>query len=97
MLPPRKVRFQAKKMEKENYEFRTYLKCHADEEELDRQFLNLHNELFRDYDCNRCRNCCKMYYGQIPMNELQNVANHLELTTEELKLKYLDDESGLGN
>lgn len=30
MLAPRKVKFEAKKREKENLEFRTFLKCNAD-------------------------------------------------------------------
>lgn len=35
MIAPRKVKFEAKKKEKENLEFRIFLKCHADEKELD--------------------------------------------------------------
>ena len=42
MLPPRKVKFEAKKRERENLEFRTFLKCNADEKELDEQFAALH-------------------------------------------------------
>lgn len=39
MLKSRKVKFRASKKEKENIEFRTFLKIHADEHELDQQFL----------------------------------------------------------
>lgn len=53
MLAPRKVKFEAQKRERENLEFRTFLKCNADEKELDEQFVRLHNELFEDYDCSR--------------------------------------------
>ena len=45
MLPARKIHFEAKKKEKENLRFRSFLKCNADEEELDQQFLQLHKEL----------------------------------------------------
>lgn len=45
MIPPRKVKFMAKKKENENIRFRSYLKIHADEKELDEQFLKLHNEV----------------------------------------------------
>ena len=65
MIVPRKVKFEAKKKENENLEFRTFLKCHADETELDKQFKRLHDELFSNYDCSRCRNCCKMYRGSL--------------------------------
>ena len=53
MIAPRKVRFEAKKKENENLEFRIFLKGHADEKELDKQFKRLHDELFSTYDCSR--------------------------------------------
>lgn len=46
MITPRKVKFEAKKKGNENIEFRTFLKCNADEKELDEQFKKLHEELF---------------------------------------------------
>ena len=59
MIAPRKVKFEAKKKENENIEFRTFLKCNADEKELDEQFKKLHEELFTIYDRNNFRswNC----------------------------------------
>lgn len=96
MLAPRKVQFEAKKKEKENLEFRTYLKCHANEEELDQQFLRLHNELFKDFDCSRCRNCCKMYHGQIPKEDIERDAKHLGVTIEEFMMNFLGGEEKEG-
>lgn len=84
MIAPRKVKFEAKKKENENIEFRTFLKCNADEKELDEQFKKLHEELFANYDCSRCRNCCKMYCGSIPEEDLEKDAEYLEITEEEL-------------
>ena len=89
MIAPRKVRFEAKKKENENLEFRTFLKCHADETELDKQFKRLHDELFSNYDCSRCRNCCKMYYGSIPSEDLERDAEFLNLTKEQFVERYL--------
>ena len=43
MIAPRKVRFEANKKENENLEFRTFLKCHADEKELNKQFKRFHD------------------------------------------------------
>ena len=37
--------------EDENYRFRRFLKNHADEEELDKQFKRLHEKYFKLYDC----------------------------------------------
>ena len=97
MLPPRKVQFEAKKRENENLRFRTFLKCNADEEKLDRQFKELHDELFAMYDCNRCRNCCKMYHGSIPEQDLQQDAHYLGMNVEEFCNKYLEKELRDGN
>ena len=96
MIAPRKVQFEAKKKEAENMRFRTYLKCHADEEELDQQFFRLHQELFENYDCNRCRNCCKVYHGQIPKEDIEQDAEYLGVTKEEFMTNFLNVVEGEG-
>ena len=83
MIHPDKVKEAAKKKAEENYKFRSYLKGHADEEELDRQFLRLHEELFTGYDCSKCRNCCKMYKGSIPEEDVERDAEYLGITPEQ--------------
>lgn len=40
MIAPRKIRFEAGKRRNENFAFRTYLKCNAEEDKLDEQFQN---------------------------------------------------------
>lgn len=40
MIHPDKVGMEAKKKEDENFKFRSFLKGHADEEELDEQFID---------------------------------------------------------
>lgn len=61
MINPEGVYKVAKKKERENLRFRSFLKNHADDEELDRQFLALHNELFERYDGSQYANCCRAY------------------------------------
>ena len=97
MIAPRKVRFEAQKKERENLEFRTFLKCNADEKELDEQFVKLHNELFANYDCNRCRNCCKMYYGSIPKGDVEKNSLLLGITPREFMKQYLNGTDSEGN
>ena len=97
MLAPRKVKFEAQKRERENLEFRTFLKCHADEKELDEQVARLHNELFANYDCNRCRNCCKMYHGSITVADVEKSALYLGMNTAEFAEKYLAKKDTEGN
>lgn len=91
MLKTSEVKKAAKVIEDDNIRFRSFLKNHADEEELDRQFLALHNELFADYDCRKCRSCCKMYKGTFQEDEMEKAAGYLNITTDQFKdffLKY---------
>lgn len=83
MLQPDKVQVEAKKRENENLKFRSYLKNHAEEEELDKQFLRLHQELFAEYDCSKCRNCCKLYHGSIPAEDIERDAEYLGISKEQ--------------
>lgn len=89
MIKPEEVSRYAKQRENENIRFRTYLKTHADEETLDRQFHQLHEELFDGYECNKCRNCCKMFYGSIPAEDLERIAACLNLTEDQVVDSYL--------
>lgn len=91
MLKPEQLEFYSKKREKRNYEFRIWLKNNADPDELDRRFHELHIELFSQYDCSRCRNCCKKYRGTIPQEDLERDAEYLNLSVEELKKLYLEE------
>ena len=97
MLAPRKVKFEAQKRERENLEFRTFLKCNADDKELDEQFFKLHDELFAQYDCNRCRNCCKMYHGSIPEEDVEKDAMYLGVTATDFVEQYLGGKDSEGN
>lgn len=90
MIAPRKVNWEAKKKENENIRFRTFLKCHAEEDELDQQFLELHKELFSTYDCSRCRNCCKMFHGSIPAEDLEKDAAYMNLSREQFIEEFLE-------
>ena len=70
----------AEKQEEENWMFRTFLKMCADEKELDKQFKRLHEEIFSQYDCSKCRNCCREYTIEIPKKDLEKIAKKLEMS-----------------
>lgn len=74
-----------------SFKFRTYLKNHADPDELDAQFKQLHEKYFAIYDCNKCHNCCIKMRASIPESDLKCDAEHLGLTIDEFKNKYLVD------
>jgi len=90
VIEPSKIEEEFKKVEDENYAFRRYLKNHSDLDELDEQFAELHNELFKDYDCNKCRNCCKVYSITFEETEIEKAANLIKLTKEEFMDKYIE-------
>ena len=94
MIEPTKVKETFKRIEEENYAFRAYLKNHADEDELDEQFLKLHNELFLGYDCNKCRNCCAEYLASFKEDELGPVAAFLRMGEKDFRDKYIKEEFG---
>ena len=94
MNEPSKVYEAFNRVEEENYAFRAHLKDHADEEKLDKQFLELHNKLFSDYDCNKCRNCCKEYSAGFEESELRPVSAFLKMTEKEFKDKYIKEDLG---
>jgi|GEM_PF-5114055 len=59
MLDPENITRVYAEIESDLYRFRSFLRSHADIDKLDAQFLALHNELFAEYDCSQCKNCCK--------------------------------------
>ena len=84
----------ANKKENENYRFRTYLKEHADEEELDEQFKKLHNKYFKIYDCSKCRNCCRKLGISMNEDELNKICNYLNLDKVKFKNERLNENYG---
>ena len=92
MLSPRKLSFYTKKNKAQNYRFRSWLKFHADPEDLDQRFLRLHRELFAGYDCSRCRNCCKQYYVAVPKSDIESDAAALGMSVTDFITKYLQDQ-----
>ncbi len=96
MISPEEVHKAAKRKARENLRFRSFLKNHADDEELDRQFLALHNELFEEYDCSQCANCCRAYSMVLEGNEIDVISDYLGVTQEYFQEKYLvQSEEGL--
>ena len=89
MIEPSKVSDAAKKRESENVKFRTFLKNRADSDELDSQFLALHNELFAGYDCCKCNNCCREFNTTVREDEIDSISAFLGLTKQEFAEKHL--------
>ncbi len=89
-VTPETVQKEGIKKEDENFRFRTYLKNNAELEELDEHFHRLHNEIFTNYDCSKCRNCCKLISGEFNENEVKVAAQILEVHEEDLIKLYFE-------
>ena len=94
MIEPLKIKEKFKDVEDENYAFRTYLKGHTDMDKLDSQFLKLHKELFSEYDCSKCRNCCKEYSASFEKHELSKVADFLKISEKDFINMYIEENFG---
>ena len=91
MINPNDVKAKAQKLEDENYEFRAFLKNHADEDELDAHFLSLHKELFENYDCCKCANCCKEYNISFDGTDVARISAFLGIGEKDFIAKHLND------
>lgn len=89
MIEPSKISETARKREKENMQFRAFLKNSADCDKLDEQFSELHRELFAEYDCRQCNNCYRIYNIVLRENEIDAIAAFLGLSRQAFSEKYL--------
>ena len=89
MVDPSEVKAIAARRIDSNMRFRTFLKNHADCDELDAQFAALHNELFASYDCSKCCNCCKAYHVLLEDGEAKAIAGFLGKSEENFANEYL--------
>jgi Fe-S-cluster containining protein len=88
MMEPSKIRKAARQYTDENHKFRQFLRTRADPDELDKHFAELHNELFAEYDCCRCHNCCEAYSVELSDEDAGRIAVFLGLGKEAFVQKY---------
>ena len=91
MVKPNEVKANAQKLERDNLSFRSFLKNRADSDKLDAQFLELHKELFANYDCCKCNNCCKTYHIILGYGEVKRIAEFLKITESDFIAEYLTE------
>ena len=89
MIEPSKVYEAACEKKEDNAAFRSYLRSHADPDELDAQFKQLHDELFAGYDCCQCNNCCSIYAIALREDEAEAIADFLGLSFTAFADRYL--------
>jgi len=96
MINPSEINAVAERHYEENLRFREFLKEHADSNKLDAQFFELHNELFSDYDCCKCANCCKAYAIVLSDEDIERISKHLgqdkkDFIEKNLEVSFFDE------
>lgn len=81
--------------EKENQEFRLYLKGY-DHHKVDELVHRLNKKYSAEIDCTKCANCCGKLTPAFSLEEIKNIADHLEITVEEFQEKYVEREMAEG-
>lgn len=84
----------AKKKDKQNFNFLTSLKMKT-QERVDSVAKEKHEEAFEKIDCLACGNCCKKLQPELNEEDIDRVAPHLNLSKKAFIEKYLEkDEDG---
>ena len=89
MINPSKMKKVYQEYAEQNEKFRLFLKKNAVDYELDAHFLRLHTEIFAEYDCCACNNCCKLYDVTVNQNDIEIIAAHLNLSESDFTEQYL--------
>lgn len=96
MIEPYKIKEFYQRFADRNNEFRIFLKKNADPDELDSHFRSLHNEIFAEYDCCKCNNCCKLYDIRIDTVDITGISEFLLLPENDFIDKYLVEDNDEG-
>ncbi len=82
----------AEKRERENLEFRTFLKgSYMEIEEMDEIVHNLYEQVIREIDCKECGNCCRVISTVMAENDIERMAKGLGLSDSEFISQYLEE------
>lgn len=88
MLNPEQLKIEAEKKRDENKNFYASLKK-QDDRKLDKVFHELHYEIFADFDCLSCANCCKTTSPLFQERDIERLSKHLKIKPMEFTEKYL--------
>jgi Fe-S-cluster containining protein len=87
-----RIKKLAEQKDKENWEFRTYLKgCDFRPKKIDAIVHRLHAYVASKIDCRKCGNCCRELGAVMEAKDIARMAGAEHLTLAEFKRKYLED------
>lgn len=77
-----------KAVQNENKKFFQKIR-HKKPRHLDTTIQEIHEEVFSEYDCLTCANCCKTISPILKMRDVERIAKYLRLSTAQFIDKYL--------
>lgn len=94
-----KISALALERERENWEFRAFLKYEYTSSKLDRFVHRLFKEVSAEIDCTQCNNCCREIYPIINQSDIKAASKRLQLSSKEFIEQYLalDDDGFIFN
>ena len=85
-------RQNAERNDEENYEFLRSLEFRDYGYDTDELAGELHERAFQIVDCTRCANCCKTMDIKLDDEDIERIAEHLNMPTAEFIERYLEAE-----
>jgi Fe-S-cluster containining protein len=79
-------------LEKENDEFRMFLKA-QDPDEIDAQVFSIQLDVTAEVDCTKCGNCCRTLMINVEPEELEPLVHRLQSSVEDIKAKFIEESS----
>lgn len=64
---------------------------------IDNLTANIDKEVWKEVDCLSCANCCKTMTPTYTEKDIKRIAEHLEMTSDEFKKKWLKKERNTGD
>ncbi len=86
------IKIIAQKKEKENYDFRLYLKMlDISDKELDLIVHKLTKDFMSKIECSKCNNCCKGPSPELSKEEINDIAKYRKITVIEFMNNFVKD------
>ena len=91
-----RIKALSEKRDRENFEFRAFLKSECLPERLDALVQKLYREVSAAIDCTTCANCCREIMPVFSEEDIERFAQGLKASSKELAIEYMmrADEGG---
>jgi len=87
-----KIKRLGEKRDRENWEFRSFLKfIDLETEELDSLVHSIYQEVSSQIDCTKCANCCKEMKPALDQSDIQRFSTGIDISINEFRKKYIEE------